>query len=170
VGGIAVSWNFEDGYVETCSCELMFPCNLSMDDGATYGFCRVTVVYDIREGQIEGTGSGGLAVALIVDTPGVMTEGNWRRGVFVDDGASDEQAERLGQVFRGQLGGPVAGLISDIVPFGVEPGEPVWFNGMFHPVGSDLTMAEAKRSQINGFGIEFEGKSGLSESEFSCAA
>ena len=36
--------------------------------------------------------------------------------------------------------------IEDIVPFGVETGEPVRFHGMFHPVGSDLTMAEAKRS------------------------
>jgi hypothetical protein len=60
--------------------------------------------------------------------------------------------------------------IEDIVPFGVETGEPVRFNGMFHPVGSDLTMAEAKRSRINAFGIEYEGKTGLSKSEFSWAA
>jgi hypothetical protein len=37
-------------------------------------------------------------------------------------------------------------------------------------VASDLTMAEAKRSRINAFGIEFEGKTGLSTSEFSWAA
>jgi hypothetical protein len=60
--------------------------------------------------------------------------------------------------------------IEDIVPFGVETGEPVRFAGMFHPVGSDLTMAEAKRSQINAFGIQYEGKTGLSSSEFSWAA
>jgi len=60
--------------------------------------------------------------------------------------------------------------IEDIVPFGVETGEPVRFAGMFHPVASDLTMAEAKRSRINAFGIEYEGKTGLSTSEFSWAA
>jgi hypothetical protein len=60
--------------------------------------------------------------------------------------------------------------IEDIVPFGVETGEPIRFQGMFHPVGSDLTMAEAKRSRINAFGIEYEGKTGLSTSEFSWAA
>jgi hypothetical protein len=38
--------------------------------------------------------------------------------------------------------------IEDIVPFGVETGEPVRFQGMFQ---SDLTMAEAKRSRINAF-------------------
>jgi hypothetical protein len=56
------------------------------------------------------------------------------------------------------------------VPFGIETGEPVRFHGMFHPVGSDLTMAEAKRSRINAFGIQYEGKTGLSTSDFSWAA
>jgi hypothetical protein len=31
-------------------------------------------------------------------------------------------------------------------------------------------MAEAKRTQISAFGIEYEGKTGLSKSEFSWAA
>ena len=63
-----------------------------------------------------------------------------------------------------------AGKEFDIVPFGVETGEPVRFQGMFHPVGSDLTMAEAKRSRINAFGISYEGKTGVSKSEFSWVA
>jgi hypothetical protein len=33
----------------------MCPCNLSLDHGATYDFCRVTLVFNIREGEIEGT-------------------------------------------------------------------------------------------------------------------
>jgi hypothetical protein len=44
------------------------------------------------------------------------------------------------------------------------------FDGTFHPVGSNLTMAEARRSRINAFGIQYEGKSGLSTSEFAWAA
>jgi hypothetical protein len=183
----------------------MCPCNLSFDHGATYDFCRVTLVFNIREGEIEGTDIGGLKVAAIADSPKVMTEGNWRLGVFIDDQATEEQAEKLVQVFTGQLGGPIAGLaplvgemlgverarievrddglrhsvrvgdaidfeIEDIVPFGVETGEPVRFAGMFHPVASDLTMAEAKRSRISAFAIEYEGKTGLSTSEFSWAA
>jgi hypothetical protein len=198
-------WSLKGSYAETCSCELMCPCNLSFDHGATYDFCRVTLVFDIREGDVDGTDIGGLTVALIADTPKVMTEGNWKLGVFIDEQASDEQAEKLVQVFSGQLGGPMGALaplvgemlgvervpievhndglrhsvrigdvidfeIEDIVPFGVETGEPVRFQGMFHPAGSDLTMAEAKRSRINAFGIEYEGKTGLSTSEFSWAA
>jgi hypothetical protein len=200
-----MAWNLKGSYVETCSCELMCPCNLSFDHGATYDFCRVTLVFNIREGGVEGTDIGGRKVVMIADTPKVMTEGNWRVGVFVDAQATDEQFDKLVQVFSGQLGGPMGALaplvgemlgaeraeievnddglrhtvrvgdairfeIQDIVPFGVETGEPIRFSGMFHPVGSDLTMAEAKSSQINAFGIQYEGKTGLSKSEFSWAA
>ena len=105
-----MSWNVKGSYVETCSCELMCPCNLSLDHGATYDYCRVTLVFNIREGAVEGTDVAGCKIALIADTPKVMTEGNWRVGVFIDDAASEDQFERLVQVFSGQLGGPMAGL------------------------------------------------------------
>jgi hypothetical protein len=200
-----MAWMLKGSYVETCSCDLICPCNANMAHGATYDYCRVVLAFNIREGDIEGTDVGGLKVVAIADTPKVMTEGNWRIGMFVDENATDEQMEKLTAVFGGQLGGPMAGLgplvgemlgveraqievlddglrhsvkvgdsidfeIEDIVPFGVDTGEPVRFQGMFHPVGSDLTIAEATRSRINAFGIEYEGKTGLSKSEFSWAA
>jgi hypothetical protein len=200
-----MSWSLSGKYVETCSCELMCPCNLSLDHGATHDFCRVSLVFDIQQGTVEGVDVSDRTVAAIADTPKVMTDGNWRLGMFVDDGASDEQFDKLVAVFGGQLGGPMAALtplvgemlgverapievrheglrhsvrvgeaidfeIEDIVPFGVETGEPVRFSGMFHPVGSDLTMAEARRSRIDAFGIRYEGKTGLSTSRFSWSA
>jgi hypothetical protein len=200
-----MAWNLAGSYSETCSCELMCPCNMSFDHGATYDFCRVVLAFNIREGMVDDIDIAGRKVVLVADTPKVMTEGNWRVGVYLDNGATEEQFDKLLHVFSGQLGGPMAGLapligemlgverasidleddgllhsvrvddaidfqIQDIVPFGVETGEPVRFSGMFHPVGSDLTMAEAKRSRINAFGIEYEGKTGLSKSDFSWAA
>jgi hypothetical protein len=200
-----MAWRLKGNYVETCSCELMCPCNTSLDHGATYDYCRVVLAFDIQEGDVEGSDVGGLKIVLIADTPKVMTDGNWKLGVFVDEQASEEQEAKLVQVFSGQLGGPMAGLaplvgemlgvqraridvhddglrhsvsvgdeidfeIEDIVPFGVTDGRPVRFDGMFHPVGSDLTMAEAKRSRIDAFGIQYEGKTGLSKSDFAWAA
>jgi hypothetical protein len=190
-----MAWTLKGSYAETCSCELMCPCNLTFDHGAIH----------VREGEVDGTDVAGLNVVVIIDTPKVMTDGNWRLGMFIDERASDEQADKLAGVFSGQLGGPMAGLaplvgevlgverarielndegvrhgvrvgdaidfeIEDIVPFGVETGEPVRFAGMFHPVGSDLTMAEAKRSQIDAFGIAYEGKTGLSTANFAWAS
>lgn len=200
-----MAWNLKGSYLETCSCELMCPCNLSLDHGATYDFCGATLGFKIREGQIEGTDVAGVKVVLILLSPKVMTDGNWKIGLFVDDQSTEDQFNKVVQVFGGQLGGPMAALgplvgeivgverapieivddglrhsirvgdvidfeIEDIVPFGVETGRPVRFDGMFHPVGSNLTMAEAKHSRINAFGISYEGKTGLSTSEFSWAA
>jgi hypothetical protein len=200
-----MSWNLTGSYAETCSCELMCPCNLSFDHGATYDFCRATLAFHIREGAVDGTDVRDRRVVTIIDTPKVMTDGNWRLGMFVDDQATDEQFDKLVKVFGGQLGGPMAMLaplvgeivgveraaievrddglrhsvrvgdaiefeVEDIVPFGKEDGRPVRFDGMFHPVGSNLTMAEARRSRINAFGIQYEGKTGLSTAEFSWAA
>ena len=155
-----MAWNIEGTYFETCSCELMCPCNLSFDHGATYDYCRATLVFNIKQGEIEGTDVGGLSVCAIIDTPKVMTEGNWRIGVFVDDKASDEQMEKLLAVFTGRragrwkrsgrwsarcsassarrstssrtgsvhsvkIGDAIDFEVKDIVPFGVENGQPV---------------------------------------------
>jgi hypothetical protein len=200
-----MAWKLKGSYFETCSCDLMCPCNMSMDHGATYDYCRVILAFNVKEGEIEGTDVSDLTVAAVVDSPKVMTEGNWRLGMFVDDRASDEQMEKLTAVFGGQKGGPMEaataligemlgverapievredGLnhsitigdavdfeIEDIVPFGVETGEPVRLVGVFHPASSEFNAAEVKRSRINAFGIEYEGKTGISTSEFSWAA
>lgn len=200
-----MSWRLKGSYVETCSCDLICPCNASFSHGATYDFCRVVLAFNIREGEIEGTDIAGCKIVAVADTPKVMSDGNWRIGIFVDTAATEEQADKLVKVFGGQLGGPmgaiaplvgeIAGVerapiefhddgvrhavrvgdvidfeIEDIVPFGKKNGEPIRFNGMFHPVASDLTIAEATRSKINAFGIEYTGRTGLSTSEFSWAA
>jgi hypothetical protein len=172
---------------------------------ATYDHCPVTLVFRAAEGDVEGVDVGGLTVAAVAETPKVMTDGNWRLGVFIDAAASDEQAEKLGAVFAGQLGGPMEALgpligeslgverapievredglrhsvkigdavdfeVEDVVPFGVESGEPARLVGIFHPVGSELTIAKTTRSRIDAFGISYEGKSGFSSSSFSWAA
>jgi hypothetical protein len=200
-----VSWKIGGSYFETCSCDVICPCTASMSFGATHDRCKVTLVFHVRDGEVEGTDVSGLTVAAIVDSPKVMTEGNWRLGVFIDAAASDAQAEKLGAVFSGALGGPMAALgplvaenlgvqrapievredglrhsirigdaidfeVEDIVPFGVETGQPAKLTGIFHPAGTELNIAHATRSKINGFGIEYEGKAGFSTSRFSWAA
>jgi hypothetical protein len=40
-----------------------------------------------------------------------MSEGNWRIGMFMDDRASEEQIDKLGAIFAGQMGGPMANLV-----------------------------------------------------------
>ena len=200
-----MSWNLTGSYFESCSCDVICPCTASLSLGATKDRCKVVLVFDVKSGEVEGTDVSGLTVAAVCDTPKVMSEGNWRLGVVIDADASDEQAEKLGGVFSGALGGPMEALgplvgeslgverqpievqedglthsvrigdevdfeIEDIVPFGVETGEPVKITGIFHPAGSEFTVSRATRSKINAFGIQYEAKAGFSASEFAWAA
>ena len=200
-----MAWQIAGTYFETCSCDVVCPCTASLALGASHDYCRVTLVFNVNEGAVDGTDVGGLTVAAVADTPKVMTDGNWRLGVFIDEAASPEQAEALGGVFSGALGGPMAALgpligenlgverapievreeglthsvrigdavdfeIEDVVPFGVESGEPARLTGIFHPAGSELTISRATRSSISAFGIEYEGRSGFSTANFAWAA
>jgi hypothetical protein len=192
-----MAWKVDGTYFETCSCDVVCPCTSSFDLGADLDYCRVVLVFHVAAGDVEGTDVSGMTVAAVVDSPKVMTDGNWRLGVFIDAAASDEQAEKLGGVFSGALGGPMAALgplvgeqlgverapievredglrhavrigdavdfeIEDIVPFGVETGEPARLQGIFHPAGSELTIARTTRSKIDAFGVQFDGGSGFS--------
>jgi hypothetical protein len=195
-----MAWSIEGRYFENCSCEVVCPCTASLALGADYDRCRVALVFHIDSGEIEGVDVSGLTVAAVGDTPKLMTEGNWRLGVLMDEAASDEQAEKLGAVFSGQLGGPMEALgplvgeqlgmeraamqfssenghhklvvgdlgqveIDDVVPFGVESGEPVKLTDVFHPAASTLTVGKATdASGLSAFGVDLPnaGKSGFS--------
>jgi hypothetical protein len=200
-----MSWQLAGSYFETCSCDVVCPCTASLALGATHDRCKVTLVFHVHEGIVQGVDVSGLTVAAIADTPKVMSDGDWRLGVFIDAAASDQQAESLGAVFSGALGGPMEALgplvgehlgvervpievredglrhsvrigdmvdfeIEDVVPFGVETGAPAKLTGIFHPAGSELTIARATRSKIDAFGVQYEATSGFSTSRFSWAA
>jgi hypothetical protein len=200
-----MAWRLEGSYFETCSCNVVCPCTASLAFGATHDRCKVTLVFNVKSGEVDGTDVSGLTVAAVADTPKVMTDGDWRLGVFIDAAASDVQAEKLGAVFSGALGGPMAALgpligenlgveraaidvredgvrhavrigeaidfeIEDVVPFGVQTGEPARLTGIFHPAGSELAVAHATRSNIDAFGIRYEGNAGFSTAHFAWAA
>ena len=105
-----MSWKLTGSYFETCSCDVICPCTASLALGATNDRCNATLVFSIGDGEVEGIDVSGLTVAAIIDTPKVMSDGNWRLGVFIDAAASDAQADKLGGVFSGALGGPMEAL------------------------------------------------------------
>ena len=69
-----------------------------------------------------------------------------------------------------RIGDAVDFEIEDVVPFGVQTGEPARLSGIFHPAGNELTVAHATRSKINAFGIDYEGNAAFSKAQFSWAA
>ena len=40
-------------YVETCSCEFFCPCNFNLANGADYDRCKVTLVFNITDGEVD---------------------------------------------------------------------------------------------------------------------
>jgi hypothetical protein len=83
-----------------------------------------------------------------------MTDGNWRLGVFVDDHATEEQFDKLVQVFGGQLGGPMAALTPLIGEMlGVERAEiEIHDDGLRHSVRVG-SMIDFEVEDIVPFGI-----------------
>ena len=195
-----MSWSIEGRYFENCTCDVVCPCTASLELPADNDYCRAILVFHVDKGSVDGVDVSGLTLAAVADAPKYMYEGNWRLGVLIDDSASGEQAEKLGAVFSGQLGGPMAALsplvgeqlgvevvpmefsstggkhslkvgdmgqaaVEDVVSFGTEGGEPARVAGIFHPIGSELTIAKAAEdSGVSAFGITFggSGKAGFS--------
>jgi hypothetical protein len=107
-----MSWKLEGDFFENCSCDAICPCTWSnLARPATRDdYCRFALAFDVERGDIEGVDVSGRSFVMVADTPPNMADGNWRVGVIIDDGASQEQVGKFGQVLSGELGGPPAAL------------------------------------------------------------
>jgi hypothetical protein len=117
-----MAWALEGRYVENCSCDAICPCtwsNLALP--ATRDDCRAVLAFQVERGAVEDVDMAGRTVVLVLATPKMMTDGNWRAGLIIDDAATEQQMAGLTKVFTGQVGGPFAALaplITEVV--GVE--------------------------------------------------
>jgi hypothetical protein len=101
----------EGTFFENCSCDAICPCTWSnMGRRATRDYCRAALAFQIERGQVDGTDLAGRTFVLVLETPPMMPEGNWRVGAFVDDRAQADQVAALGRIISGEAGGPLAAL------------------------------------------------------------
>src|SRR5919202_574455 len=143
-----MAWRLEGTYIENCNCDVVCPCGASgFAAPADYERCNAVLAWHIDSGEVDGTDVSDLSVVLVLDSPAQMSEGNWRVGMFMDERASDEQTEKLGAIFSGQMGGPLPKLTETR-----------------HPANSELTPARSLSGRVQGLGLDFsgEGKSGFS--------
>lgn len=117
-----MGWNLEGTFYENCSCDAICPCTWSnMARRATNDDCRAALLFEVDAGDVDGVDVSGTACMMVLQTPAMMLDGGWKAGLIIDETASEEQADRLAQVFSGQLGGPPAGLTPLVGEFlGVE--------------------------------------------------
>jgi hypothetical protein len=137
-----MSWKLEGSYFETCSCAVVCPCTASLALGGVFSGALGGPMQAL--GPLVGENLG------VQRAPIEVQEDGLRHSIRIGDAVDFE--------------------IEDVVPFGVETGQPARLTGIFHPAGSELTVAHATRSRIDAFGIQYEGNAAFSTSQFSWAA
>ena len=103
-----MAWKISGTYVANCSCNLVCPCPVDGPPTSEDGQCHGHNVFSIADGNLDDTDVSGVTVALVNHFPSNLTAGGWKLGVIVDEGASDEQAQALEKIFKGDDGGPFA--------------------------------------------------------------
>lgn len=103
-----MGYKLEGDLLEVCDCKVLCPCWIGEDPDN--GTCDTSLAYHFRSGVIDGIDVSGLTVASAAKVPGNVLDGGWRRQLFVDARASDDQMTAIVDVLTGQRGGPLADL------------------------------------------------------------
>ena len=105
-------WNLTGTYFESCNCDTACPCVFLSDP--TQDDCTVLVGWHIERGTFDGVDLSGLNVAMAAYAPGNMVKEKWQAALYLDDKASEAQANGLAAIFSGQAGGVPAALAEHI--------------------------------------------------------
>ncbi|MEO1490983.1 MAG: DUF1326 domain-containing protein [Pseudomonadota bacterium] len=102
----ADGWAINGELVLNCNCTVFCPCVVSLGEHPpTEGSCKAWLAVRIDDGHFHGTPLGGLNVAMFLDIPGSMGEGNWKAAAYIDERATKAQFAALEAVFSGNAKG-----------------------------------------------------------------
>ena len=99
-------WSIKGELILNCNCTVFCPCVVSL--GAhppTEGSCKAWLGVRIDRGNWGKIDLTGLNVAMMIDIPGMMGEGDWKAAGYFDDRADDKQFAALEKIFTGQAKG-----------------------------------------------------------------
>ena len=89
-----------------CNCDVFCPCVVSLGKARpTFGYCQAWAAVNIDKGFVGDLDLSGLKVALMLDIPGRMSEGNWKAALYVDEKADEAAVDAITDIFTGKLGG-----------------------------------------------------------------
>ncbi|WP_425045527.1 DUF1326 domain-containing protein [Primorskyibacter sp. S87] len=108
-------WAIKGELVLNCNCTVFCPCVVSLGlHPPTEGHCQTWGGVRIDSGHYGDEDLSGLNIGLLIEIPGMMSRGNWKAAVFIDDRASHAAFEALVKIFSGQAKG-TTGLFSVLV-------------------------------------------------------
>ncbi len=114
-----MAWTLRGRDIEHCNRNSICPCFTSaLSRPGDHERCQGFIAFDIDSGEADGVDLSGRRAIFVQDAPGAMAEGDWKVGIIVDDGATDEQAQKLADILTGTAGGPMSGftpLIGEMV-------------------------------------------------------
>ena len=122
-------WRLTGELAMNCNCDVFCPCVVSLGNARpTQGYCQTWFGVKIDKGHYGKADLSGLNVALLVDIPGRMGEGNWTVALYIDELADKKQYNGIEQILTGSAGG-TTGLFKMLVGnyLGSRP-EPVTFS------------------------------------------
>lgn len=112
---MAVQWDINGGYFETCNCDSVCPC--AFLNPPTKGECTLLAGWHIAQGYYGDLSLNGLNVVLAAYSPGHMMEVPWKAALYLDETASEAQKNALTEIFTGKAGGHPAKLAAHIGEF-----------------------------------------------------
>ena len=104
-------WHMKGDFFDSCSCEVSCPCNWSSPP--TGNHCVGAVAIHVRDGKYGDTKLDDLNLVLVADLgEGVVWNGGWTAGLFMDERANQSQREALQTIMTGKAGGAPAMIAS----------------------------------------------------------
>lgn len=99
-------WHLNGELVLNCNCTVFCPCVVSLGEHPpTEGTCKAWLAVRVDDGNFQGVDVSGLNVAMFLDIPGSMGEGNWKAAAYIDHRANSEQFDALEAIFSGNAKG-----------------------------------------------------------------
>ena len=107
------SYRIKADSIEACNCQ--HGCNCQFVGIPNEGKCEFIIGYSITDGRVGSVSLNGLRAVVAAKYPKAIHEGNGHAVLFVDESASDEQANALLNVLSGQLGGMPWEALADTI-------------------------------------------------------
>jgi hypothetical protein len=89
--------------VEACNCQ--HGCNCQFAGFPNEGKCEFIIGYEVKDGSFGDVSLKGLRAVVAAKYPKAIHEGNGHVVLFVDDKASQAQADAIVAIFSGKMGG-----------------------------------------------------------------
>jgi hypothetical protein len=128
-----MAWNIAGTYLASCSCFLICPCPVDSPPTGPGGECKGVAVFQVSEGSLGDVDLSGADFAFYNFFPSNLSSGNWKVGLVVTDSASDEQANAIESILKGEEGGPFADFANFYGEYLGMERDPITFSGGDRP-------------------------------------